>query len=73
MLSALTLKLDKRTLAKARAYAKRNDTTIDALVEAYLKTLIDKPASKAEELSPLVRELCGVIKLDPDFDWKKAR
>ena len=73
MLSGLTLKLDKRILAKARAYAKRNNTSIDALVEAYLKTLVEKPDSEAEEISPLVRELSGVLKPDPDFDWKKAR
>ena len=71
METELTLKLDKRILNQAKAYAIRHRKSLSGLVENYFKNLTEQQRSEKEELSPLVRGLSGVLKLKPDFDLKK--
>jgi len=70
----LTLSVDKMVIKKAKAFAKKNHTSLSQLFENYLSNLTSKQASpEAEEISPLVKSLSGVLKLPADFDYKKDR
>jgi hypothetical protein len=73
MITELTLKLDKDLLAKARVYAKINGISLNKLVEDHFKSLIDQAKTKDPDSTPLVNELSGVLRLNPDFDLKKDR
>ena len=77
MNTKLTLSIDQLTIAKAKKYAEKNDTSISKLVENYLKLLAqDVKHAIAEEpkarYSPMAK-LRGSIKLPPGFDEKKER
>ncbi len=69
----LTLKLDKEHINKAKEYAAKQKTSLSALVEKYFAFLSDTEADKKSELTPVVKKLSGVIKLDPDFDLKREK
>ena len=71
METKLTLKLDKRIINQAKAYAKRHHKSLSGLVENYFKNLTDLQQNEKAELSPPVRELSGVLKLKPDFVLNK--
>lgn len=73
MITKLTLKLDKDILAKAKVYAKIKGISLNKLVEGYFKSLIKQAKTKDPDSTPLVNELSGVLRLDPDFDFKKDR
>ncbi|MDQ3002060.1 MAG: DUF6364 family protein [Fibrobacterota bacterium] len=67
----LTLMLNKRIIDQAKVYAKRHRKSLSGLVENYFKNLTDRPKADDEDVTPLVKELSGVLKLKPDFDLKK--
>lgn len=67
----LTLMLNKRIIDQAKAYAKRHRKSLSGLVENYFKNLTDRPKADDEDVTPLVKELSGVLKLKPGFDSKK--
>lgn len=67
----LTLKLVKRVISKAKAYAKRHHKSLSGLVENYFKNLTERQKANDEDLSPLVKALSGVLRLKPDFNLKK--
>ncbi|MDB5048872.1 MAG: hypothetical protein JWO30_1943 [Fibrobacteres bacterium] len=69
----LTLMLDKRIIGRAKAYAKRNHKSLSGLVENYFKNLTEAQKADDGASTPLVNELTGVLKLKPDFDFKKDR
>jgi Family of unknown function (DUF6364) len=71
METKLTLKLNKRVINQAKAYAKRHHKSLSGLVENYFKNLTERQKADDEDLSPLVKQLSGVLKLSPDFDFKK--
>lgn len=69
----LTLKLDKEVIAKAKQYAKDHGVSLSNVVEDYLEGLTQYKKEKeenAEEVSPLVQKLSGVIK--EEEEWKNA-
>ncbi|MGD9928418.1 MAG: DUF6364 family protein [Mangrovibacterium sp.] len=65
----LTLKINKRTIEKAKAYAKKRETSLSQMIENYLQALTNQQEEK-EEISPLVESLSGVIKLPGSDDRK---
>ena len=75
MNTKLTLSIDKTVIAKAKKYAKQNETSISELVENYLKLLsqdvkhnmVEEPR---EKYSPL-NKIAGIVKLPDDYDYKK--
>ena len=70
----LTLSVDETVIKKAKAFAKKNRTSLSQLFENYLTNLTSKEKhSETEEISPLVKSLSGVLKLPADFDYKKDR
>ncbi len=71
MPTKLTLSLNDRIIASAKAYAKKNRTSLSALVENYFRFLTEKKTKATKPVSPLVRELSGIIKLPENFDPEK--
>ena len=65
----LTLSLDASLIAKGKLYAKKHETSLSKLVEAYLIRLTAN--SEIEEISPIVKSLSGVVKLPKNFNEKK--
>jgi hypothetical protein len=70
MTTKLTLTVEKDVIESAKLYAKQNGRSLSALIENYLKALVQKE-NPEEELSPKVKELMGSIKLPKGFDYKK--
>lgn len=66
----LTLKLDKRTIEKAKRYAKKHDQSLSVLVEEYFNLISEKEKTSKLEISPNVMELSGIIKLSKNYDTK---
>lgn len=60
----LTLSVDEDVIRRAKALARRWDTSVSALVEARLRGLTEADA----EDSPLVARLRGVLPADADRD-----
>jgi hypothetical protein len=72
METKLTLKLNRRTIQKAKKYVLINNTSISKLVENYFDSLTVKDANPVDEISPVVKELSGVINLKGTKDRKTA-
>ena len=71
----LTLKLDKVVIDKAKEYAASQKRSLSRMIEAYLKSLIDKENSKSDydiEISPFIKSMRTGIKIPVDYDYKKA-
>lgn len=60
METKLTLKLDQKVIKAVKLYAERNNRTLSRLVEDYFRKLVEEK-DEAQQYSPLVRELSGVI------------
>jgi len=69
----LTLKLDKAHIEKAKRYAIKQKTSLSSLVEKYFAFLADLDSEDDMELSPTVKKLSGVLRLEPDFDIKQEK
>ena len=54
----LTVRVPKDLLENVKRYAKQNDTTLTALIEAYLRRI---PAQGPFEDAPIVRRLSGTL------------
>lgn len=57
----LTVRVPKDLLENVKRYAKQNDTTLTALIEAYLRHI---PAQEPFEDAPIVRRLSGTLSQD---------
>jgi hypothetical protein len=72
MNTKLTLTLKKEVIEQAKIYASERGRSLSEMVENYFKYLMEiKPEEKSENLSPRVKKLRGIIKVDADFDYKK--
>lgn len=69
--SKLTLSLDKKVIEQAKKYAKSKNISLSKLIEAYLQKAASKEKEELE-ISSLVKDLSGVIKLPKGFDRKKG-
>ncbi|MEM8893664.1 MAG: DUF6364 family protein [Bacteroidota bacterium] len=67
----LTLSLDAEVIENAKGYAKQNGTSLSKLIESYLSVLVTKE-KQAEEVTPLVRSLIGVVDLKSEDDHRKS-
>jgi hypothetical protein len=54
----LTIRVPRDLLEKAKRYAQQNNTTMTALIEAYLRRI---PAQEPFEDAPIVRRLSGSL------------
>lgn len=71
----LTLKLDKQVIEKAKAYAVAQQRSLSRLIEAYLKTLVEKDKPHEDdniEISAYVKSMKTGVKLPNDYDYKEA-
>ncbi len=66
----LTLKLNKRSIERAKKYAKSHNQSLSVLVEKYFNLISEKEKTAELEISPNVMELSGIIKLDKNYDPK---
>lgn len=69
----LTLKLDKQVIEAAKRYASYQKRSLSGLIEAYLRTLVDKEKVNPEteiEISPFVKSLRTGVKIPTNIDIK---
>ena len=72
MESKLTLTLQKKTIEKGKAYARKKRTSLSKLVEKYIDQIVKEPGE--EEISPLIKSLSGVLKdKNVNKNWKEHR
>ncbi|MBT3208808.1 MAG: hypothetical protein HN704_11060 [Bacteroidetes bacterium] len=72
METKLTLRLNDSVIERAKIYAKSQRISLSKMIESYLDSLTrEKESDKKNPITPLVESLSGVIKLSPDFDYKK--
>lgn len=73
MQAKLTLSIEKSVIDKAKDFARRNHTSLSQMIEDYFARVTEKDKKDDDELSPIIKELSGVLKLPKDFDHKKDR
>lgn len=71
MTTKLTLTIDKETIRKAKKFARKKNSSLSKLVEAYLKVLTTGKDDSNSELSPLTKSLRGSFKMPEGFDYKE--
>jgi len=73
MANKLTLSIKEQVVLEAKQYAKEHGKSLSNIVEEYLKSL-GSSASKSKELdlSDIVKELKGSVKLPKDFKSYKT-
>jgi len=69
MNSKLTLKMSSEIIEQAKALAVSQHTSLSRLVENYFRILTSSEKAP-EEITPLVKELSGIITLTADQDLK---
>jgi hypothetical protein len=69
----LTLKLDKTHIERAKEYAAKHKTSLSSLVEKYFAFLAESDSGSDIEITPTVKRLSGVLKLESDFDLKDEK
>ena len=72
MNTKLTLTLEKEVIEIAKKYAKEKGQSLSELVENYFKLLTKDSKTEMVELSPKVKSLKGILKVNKDFDYKKV-
>jgi len=68
----LTLKLNKKTIERAKKYAQKNKQSLSVMVEKYFNLISDKESITEIEISPNVLELSGIIKLPEHINTKEV-
>lgn len=71
METKLTLILDKKVIEQAKEYAKSNRVSLSKIVESYLSSLVHDKEAADSEITPLVKSLSGVVRLENGFDHKR--
>lgn len=69
----LTLKLNKRTIERAKRYAKKHNTSLSKLLERYLDNIIKEESDDIGsdiEISPLVKSMTGIASLPDNVNYK---
>ncbi len=72
MNTKLTLSIDKNVITQAKAYAASRRISLSKLVENYLKSISEK-SSNTFILTPLTKELSGIVKNKARIDYKNAK
>ena len=70
MESKLTLKLQEKSILRAKEYVSEIGTSLSAIVENFFDSLTVNRSPSEVTYSPLVNELSGIIHLDNDYDYK---
>ena len=73
MNTKLTLTIEKEVIEIAKAYAKEKGQSLSEMVENYFKLVtVSRRKIKEQQLSPKVRKLRGIIKIDENIDYKQT-
>ncbi len=73
MNTKLTLTIQKDVIEEAKSYAKEKGQSLSDLVENYFKLITkDKRNVEENQLSPRVKRLRGILKVDKNFDYKRV-
>ncbi len=72
MNNKLTLKLDKSVIEKTKTYARKRDVSLSEVVERYFKYLTESEENNPLALTPLIKELSGVIHLNKNQNVKEG-
>lgn len=70
MNAKLTLKLDKSAIEHAKHYAQKTNQSLSSLVQNYFNLISEKTVVKKDDISPMVREMSGIIKINKPFNHK---
>ena len=70
METELTLKLNNKSISRAKKYVSQIGTSLSAIVENFFDNLTLNEDKSEFSYSPLVNELSGIIHLDDNFDYK---
>lgn len=72
MNTKLTLTIEKEVIDIAKEYAKEKGQSLSEMVENYFKLVtVNRKKIKEKQLSPKVRKLRGIIKIDDKLDYKQ--
>ena len=72
MNTKLTLTIEKEVIQIAKEYAKEKGQSLSDLVENYFKLITnERRPLKANELSPRVKRLRGIIKTNKELNYKQ--
>jgi hypothetical protein len=72
MNTKLTLTIEKEVIEIAKKYAKEKNQSLSEMVENYFKLItVSRREIKEKQLSPKVRKLRGIIKIDQNMDYKQ--
>jgi hypothetical protein len=71
MNTKLTLKLNKKTIERAKKYARKNKKSLSIMVENYFNLISDNETPVENTISPNVLELSGIISLPEDINIKE--
>jgi len=73
MNTKLTLTIEKEVIENAKEYAKEKGQSLSEMVENYFKLVtVSRRKIKEKQLSPKVRKLRGIIKIDQSIDYKQT-
>ncbi|MCF7886395.1 MAG: DUF6364 family protein [Candidatus Marinimicrobia bacterium] len=68
----LTLSIEEDLIKEAKKYARYKNQSLSSLVQKYFAMLVsDDEALEVTDLSPTVKELSGILKLEEDIDVKE--
>lgn len=73
MNTKLTLSLEGSLIKKAKNYAKSHNTSLSKIVERFFSNLQNDNKKKERDLSPVVKEISGIIDTDLQIDHKKLK
>lgn len=62
--------MSKKSIDRAKKYAKKNKQSLSAMVENYFNMVADSESSDEIEISPNVLDLSGIIELPELIDLK---
>lgn len=73
MNTKLTLTIEKEVIEVAKEYAKERGQSLSEMVENYFKLVtVSRRKISENQLSPKVRKLRGIIKVDEKIDHKQT-
>jgi hypothetical protein len=67
----LTLTVDSNVVARAKRYAKQRGVSVSQIVEAYLAAVSEPPSAAADEATPILRSVRGILKHADLSDYKR--
>ena len=68
----LTLKLNKKSIERAKKYAQKNKKSLSVMVEKYFNLISDKDSAEEIEISPNIRDLSGIFKFSENINIKDS-